>query len=440
MKPKAPSQDFSASTLKWMRKWKSQGHLTPFSGSYPISDSEWKTFFDGVSTAIHEDTFSFSGMHTARVKGNTILTTKYLDEALVLRKINDNIRRCYGIRQPNRQDLIRTVKQALKENTPKTIIRIDLKKCFESISRQWLIKKLEDDGLISLQTVTLLKQLFKASEKLKPEPSKTGLPRGIIVSTSLAELRLRELDKKLRDIHGVYLVLRYVDDILVFSTASIATTKLATDQAIESSSLSPNTKKGKEKRIGCACEYTCTHTTQCPCKKGCSCYAKNPNSFDDFEYLGYKFIHPIHNITKSENPVYCVISDRKISRIKTRIHKAIAAYKKIADGELLERRIKYLTSNQALSATPGKRSLFNGLSYTHSEYAPPTHTNIYDKNKIEELDRHYQTLLRNVQAGMPSALLSKLKRLSFKSGFLQKRRTKFMAIQIIAINRCWENA
>jgi hypothetical protein len=433
----APSQAFTKKSLKLTRRWKSQGHLTPHQSMYPTSEEEWNTLLANIINDIAADKFTFEGMHTARIKGKTTLTTKYLEEALILRKLNDNIRRAYGIRQPNRQSLIKTARQAARENTPKSIVRIDIKKCFESIPRDWLIRRLEQDGFVSHESISLIRRLFNYAGTLSPKLDAKGLPRGVIISTSLAELKLRQIDEVIRRIDGVYLVLRYVDDILVFSTKNAEYTNRMVEAAVHREGLQSSPSKHNQVDVACTCANACTHGHNCPCKKSCTCATTHPNAWKEFEYLGYKFILRPHNNKNADNEVYCLISDRKIERIKTRIHLAIKSHQRNANLNLLYKRIDYLTSNQAIYVTPGKRSLFNGLSHSHSEYSEPTDDKLFMGNRIAALDDFYQS---NIRKRLDASAWPNLRKLSFKSGFTKKRRTKYSNQEVLKIKECWENA
>lgn len=432
-----PTQNFTSKTLNWMRRWRSQGHLVSRSGTYPASEQEWSTLLEGITEEIHRDEFTFDRMHTAPIKGNVVLTTRYLEEVLVLRKINDNIRRAYGVRQPNRQRLVKTAIQALNENVPKTVVRVDLRKCFESINRTEVLKTIVSDGNVTFQTVALLNSLFEFSSQLSPKLNTKGLPRGVIISSTLAEIKLLDLDRRIRRIPGVYLLLRYVDDLLVFSTSSELKALTDVTSAIESAGLRPNPIKTKPVRIACGCEESCTHGQACPCKKACKCAEQNPE-LEHVEYLGYKLFFLPHN-GKQANQIYCALSDRKVAKIKSRIHLAISSYTNSGDHKLLELRMKYLTANQAVHQSLNRRAMFSGLAYTHALYDPPPN-GAAKGNLIADLDQFYRAGLRRLAKTRKPPNEDHLLKLSFQSGFDHKRRTKFSAAEMNRIRECWQNA
>ncbi len=433
-----PNQGFSARQLGWMRRWHSQAHLRTEAGSRPVSRTEWDSFLNGIADQIDRDSFDFRGLHWHFARGKLTLSTSHLEDTLVIRKINDNLRRAYGIRQPNRSALIRTAKQALSEATPKTIIRIDLKGCFEGINRNALLREIESAAKLSTQTTGLLTSLFRKADKRLKRPMPEGIPRGLNISNSLAEIRLRSLDRELRVLPGTYLYLRYVDDLLIFTTGEEKEAISAVRRVIKDNGFRVNEKKTSSVQVGCDCEPQCSHGGGCPCSKKCIC-SSNGKAPLEVEYLGYKLIFDKHNDSKKDyNEIYCVLSDRKQARIKTRLVRSFRDCRETKDWNLLEDRVRYLTSNQRVAASPNMRGLFNGLSYTHAEYKEPEG---YDgPGSLEDLDRFYRAELRRLIGSLgepPNA--DTLTKMTFRSGFFHHRRTKFSGKRVLQIQACWES-
>lgn len=423
-----------------MRRWRSQDHLVPVGGTYPSNDTEWDALLSGLSANIASDSFRFERLRSLVLRNKATLTTKSLEETLVLRKINDNVRRAYGLSQANRDQLIRTARQALEETTPKSVVRIDISKCFESINRKRLLTKLREDGIVSFQSLDLLEQVFNSSRRLSPPISRVGLPRGIIVSTSLAEIYLREIDHEIRAIDGVYLMLRYVDDLLIFSTTPADNVIKDALQILNNHGLRHNPTKLDKATVECTCALQCNHGQACPCKTNCKCLDSNPNSVTSIEFLGYKLIFFKHNAKRDKiNQVFCLLSEKKINKIKSRIHHAFKAHRIRPDAMLLGKRISFLSSNIAIKRIPGQKPLLSGLSYTHSQYNEPPDPKFFPPNRIDELDRFLRTHLRKACAIDSSLMYAPVWTLSFKSAFHKRRRVRLTAAEMMEINRCWAN-
>lgn len=430
-----PSQEFTHRQLGWMRRWHSQSHLEAASGQKPANQLEWKDFLARIEQDVAKDRHAFLGLRWHSIRGKRALSTNHLEDALVIRKVNDNIRRSYGIAEPNRAALVKTAMQAIRETSPKTIVRIDLKACFESINRRKVLKRLRADSLVSAQTMALLDKIFWQASRRFPGRMPDGIPRGLTISTSLAEIVLRDLDARLRLLPGVYLLLRYVDDLLIFSTSDKISAWSEVVGVIRSMGLKINSTKSSVRRVACDCETQCIHDQVCLCAKKCFCSRDKPAK-SDVEYLGYRIIFDSHN-GGSKNAVHCVLSSRKSSRIKTRIIEAINDCSENGDWGLLEKRILYLTGNQKVAGAPGMRGLFNGLAYTHSEYCePPEYDGV---GTLADLDAFYQAALRRLMVKVCSDEHGKarLRSYSFRSGFAHRRRTKFAAQQVLKIKLCW---
>ena len=65
-----------------------------------------------------------------------------LAHSLILRKLNDNIKRIYKEEQANRRLIISQLKVLLEESCPKWIIRSDIKSFYESINHNRILSKL----------------------------------------------------------------------------------------------------------------------------------------------------------------------------------------------------------------------------------------------------------------------------------------------------------
>ena len=88
-----------------------------------------------------------------------------LVQKLVLRKLNDNLKRIYKDHQSNRRMIVSQVKVLLEETTdPIVILKTDIKSFYESVDRSRLIQKLGDDTLLSYHTLSLLHKLFSNKE------------------------------------------------------------------------------------------------------------------------------------------------------------------------------------------------------------------------------------------------------------------------------------
>lgn len=165
------------------------------------------TEIDDIETRILNETFEFN-----IYDNEEYYLINDVSEKLILRKLNDNIKRIYKDEQANRKFIIQQVKTLLNDDAPFWIIKTDIKSFYESIDRDKILKKMKDDAMLSYYSIQLLKKIFT-----NPIISNNkGLPRGLNISSTLSEIYLRKFDKWIHSFSGVYFYARFVDDIIIF--------------------------------------------------------------------------------------------------------------------------------------------------------------------------------------------------------------------------------
>lgn len=93
---------------------------------------------------------------------------EYLCQDLIFRKLYNNIKRIYGVEQANRNQIVKQIVSLLKEESPKWVVRLDVRHFFESINRTLLMERFQEDGRLNYQAICLLKNLF-AHPTINPE-------------------------------------------------------------------------------------------------------------------------------------------------------------------------------------------------------------------------------------------------------------------------------
>ncbi|MGL5050367.1 MAG: reverse transcriptase domain-containing protein, partial [Fusobacteriaceae bacterium] len=112
------------------------------------------------------------------------------------------------IKYPNRDKIIANLIKILESEQHYSIIKLDIKKCFDNIPKNFLLKKLKEDREITDKEIHLIKQFLKYQKK--------GVPQGIGLSNFLAEYFLVEIDKELKKISPkISFYTRYIDDIII---------------------------------------------------------------------------------------------------------------------------------------------------------------------------------------------------------------------------------
>lgn len=384
----------------------------------------------------------FRGIFRSSALGKQILSTCDIADALVLRKINDNIRRAYGIRQMQRTHAVKLARSALAEWTPKGVVSADLKSCFESITPKHVIEKLKLDGRVSHQTIHLLETFFRQTRTFGSNKYSKGLPRGVLISSTLAELFLKRLDEEISNTPGLYVYIRYVDDILAISAAPAQALFEKISTAISRQNLRMNLAKSEVKDSGCVCAFECQHPLgSCPCSATkCSC-ERGKKNFEQIDYLGYKFIFTTGKASATSPACYTLIADSKMEKFKSRVALAIADYRTNKDYDLLRDRVSLLTKNVTVDKTLKRSRLKSGIAFTYEQYCAPPTPHGFDVSTVEHLDTFLRTKLRKLCASNPSiSYMQKrsLMRNSFSFGHSNRHRISFDAGRMKLIRRCWD--
>jgi hypothetical protein len=230
--------------------------------------------------------------------------TNNLCDTLIIRKLNDNIKRIYKDEQANRRIIIDQVKTLLEETCPFWILKTDIKSFYESIDRDRLIEKLKNDSILSFHSLQVLYKIF-----LNPTLAEsTGLPRGMSISSTLSEIYMRKFDSWIKTSEGVFYYARFVDDIIIFSYSKEKLDLLRSNLNSQLKVLDLNLEINEKKTP--------------PIYDGCCLTSTLP-----LEYLGYSFTKEIKK-KKNELVSELVISiaKKKVNKIKTRIIKALCDY------------------------------------------------------------------------------------------------------------------
>jgi hypothetical protein len=129
-----------------------------------------------------------------------------------LRKANDNIKRIFKIKPKSREQIVKQIITLLREPVPFTVLKLDVEKFYESIPVDKVLKKINSNPIPSQHTKSVITHFLNGSQ--------TGLCRGQAISSTLSELYMRKFDRILSSHPTVYYYARFVDDIIIFTTAS----------------------------------------------------------------------------------------------------------------------------------------------------------------------------------------------------------------------------
>lgn len=262
----------------------------------------------------------------------------------VIKQLQRNIHRIYGVKQANRHDLVCQLRDMLCSSFPFELVRTDISSFYENIDRKRLVEKLDRDQLLSAASKKYIKQVLDSYGKISG--TATGVPRGVGISAYLAELYLRPVDKAIRAIPGTVLYCRFVDDIVVVFARPPAGVSLGSY---------------KDRIIAILGDNALAHNAAKTFE-----VALADTSPKEFEYLGYNF-------SLKDGKIGIGPSTAKVSKYRMRMKAAFDAYwrerpisPRIAYRELVGR-IKFLTGNTRLSNSKSQAAAgiyFNNLRRT----------------------------------------------------------------------------
>lgn len=345
---------------------------------------------------------SLSPIKTKVANGKTVFTPSRVEDAFAIKLLDRFVRRVYKVRQSDRNRIVKQVITLLNDSGDYHVLRFDIKNCYESISFRKIIAKFQDDLILSPDC---LKLLSDTNQQLENNFGLHGLPRGLSISPTLAELYLEELDRKMASNNDVIYSARYVDDIILITTDRKKTVleaylnKTLIEMGLE---LNQNVTK---KFSGS------THNA-------------------NFDYLGYSL--KVTQKNGKPNQVDVTISRSKINKIKSRILKSLYENKKNKDIALLKRRIEFLSLLKKVKK--GKNGdLLAGIAHNY-QYS----TDNFECLKC--LDGFLINQLKNPRFGLTTSEINKIKKISFYGNARKNNTGKFTRKQTAKIMQIWKHA
>ena len=145
-------------------------------------------------------------------------------QLFAMKQLQCNLQKTFKVKQANRHLIMANIKLLLKTKRPYYIIRTDVSSFFESMSQERLLHSIMDNTLLSYKSKVFVKAILNQYEEEKKSLTDEecegmkegyGVPRGIGISSLLAEIYMRDLDSTIRKRSEVIFYVRYVDDIFM---------------------------------------------------------------------------------------------------------------------------------------------------------------------------------------------------------------------------------
>ncbi|MCV2451591.1 antiviral reverse transcriptase Drt3a [Acinetobacter johnsonii] len=354
------------------------------------------------------------------ISKKTAYTVPLLEHQLIVRKLNQNLKKSFKSHEKNRNSIIRRLNLFLQETIPYNIYRLDIANFYESINQDYLLKLINQNYYLCNHSKGLVSEIFNQFNALNG----TGIPRGVMISSPLAELTMSSFDKEIAKDKDVFFFQRYVDDIIIITSGreDINNFQLSLERKLPLG-LTFNKKKSKILKI-----------------------RKNINKGEgevilgNFDYLGYNFSVYSNKSKSSPRKVEIQISANKINKIKSKIIRSFISFKKDQNFNLLIDRIRFLSSNFSFYDRKKGKNKIAGIYFSY-----PLLTN--DIRCLNNLDNYYRHIILspngflhlNIYSSLTSHQKRELLKISFSKGYSEKIFNNFSGVRINKIQECWNN-
>ena len=325
------------------------------------------------------------------------------------------------VKQANRHLVNATVANMLSEGIPFVVHRFDLRQFYESIPREKIESRLIEDLGLPRSAVRVMRSLFQGCS----EQGVVGLPRGVSSSGVLSEDYLLPIDRALANHDHIYFYSRYVDDIIIVSSAEAKHHDIKSwlRDELQTRGLRLN----HEKSHGLLIEGG---------------QSNKPSSH--FDFLGYRYT--INPQKDNRNAVSIDIAPAKIAKVASRLCLSARAFLIDHDYELFDDRIRALSGNYRI---PGGQQGYLpkvGIFYSYPAVSANTYGNL--ESGLSKLDSFLRALLlgrrtslsRGLAAALTSGQRRHLARYSFTVGHRTRQLTNFPSQRVGKIVGCWKYA
>lgn len=309
-----------------------------------------------ISNAINKKNFKFHLKKNEKDGKDIFVIQENREAFFAIKQLQNNIKRTFKVKQSDRHLILSQLKLLLNESAPKYLIRVDIKDFFESIPQQKLLDKILNNTLLSVLSKKFITQILEEYNEqmgLSGDDVKKGVPRGVGISSYLAELYLKDIDNKVKSMNDVIYYARYVDDIIIIISPSLPKKEIndyfnAIDSFFNEVDLE-------------------IHATGEKCKL-IDLTKKNSEKEDRLTYLGYTI-----NITQTANnkiETKYGLSEKKKRKIEDNIKKSILHFNEKSKYGLKEARqelllcLRFLTTNTRLSGAKSK--VKTGIYFSNS--------------------------------------------------------------------------
>jgi hypothetical protein len=368
--------------------------------------SDFRLRAEKLSGQILDRTFDFGQINALSHRGKRVFMPHNYESVLVLRCMAREIQRAFGLQSQSREALVRTTIGLAQNRMEFCVYRFDIRQFFESLPRELIIKRVSANEKVSATTIWLLAALLNRKEFSRLR----GLPRGLSLTSTLAEVWLLDLDERLRAVDSVFFYGRYVDDIIIFAAEEKATITATVSSELRRMRLQLN--EAKSHKIVRDSDEKLTP----------------PNTV--LSYLGYNIdLSVAGDVT---------LTKQKLDRYKRRVLLAFFEFGQSKDYELLRNRLRFLASNIEISGADRRKGLYAGVYFSNQQL---NGVKLIDLCSLDELVRKCVNCGKGRFAAAVSSLTQQEKRqlmkISFVAGHRDRVITKLSFKALREVTRVW---
>lgn len=328
------------------------------------------------------------------------------------KQASESLRSAAHFDTSSRNSVVRALKSALDKSYEHAVMKLDIEAFFESVPHSLLLDRLARCSNLDSVSIDLTKQLL--SEFEAATGAKTGLPRGVGMSSHLAELYMSDFDSTVKTHPGVLFYARYVDDVVIVteSERALSRVKESVLAALSDLGLKPSTTKTHDLVADANGNYPAGRTV---------------------EYLGYKF-------ARIDGKLSTGLTDKRKARRVHRLEHTLqswldtapnAVWPNHAHNGLLLDRLRYLAGNTKLLNS--KSNVAIGLFFSNSALDQSA-------QELADLDAIIEAFRVQHASKMPERMRSRLAAISFVEMFKSRPFLRFSQKRVEQIVGLWEGS
>ncbi|MBL3576179.1 hypothetical protein JMK10_20125 [Rhodovulum sulfidophilum] len=358
--------------------------------------------------------FSFS---VFQKNGREMCKPSDIQTAILVKKVNHDFARLTKSRVQSRGEIIWALRALCAEGQAMTLIRLDIKKFFQSVNTD----ELQECAAQGVKSTYALRRIIEQYLDWARDNVR-GVPTGISLSSSLTEYYLKErLDCDALATPGVHFYRRYVDDIIMVCSPDFKPGHYVQEmQRLLPDGLTLNNDREKKSILK----------------------LHHPRDEGSFNYLGYNFKvgAKVNSRNASSRVVTLDIAPSKVKARKIRFVKTLLQFLRDGREDDLRRRFLLLNSGYTFWDPSRGREMSAGLCNSYSEIDNPSES-------LKSLQGFYRSCMLNPNFQLYHRIrlshLSKATRrmiVSFdlERHFFERKHFRFSSEELQHLSSCWK--